>query len=71
MDELHRRIAANIRRIARAKKLVLTHLPDHAGVGRGHFFAVLAGERSPTIAWLAKIASALDVDVSDLVRPRR
>lgn len=71
MDELHRRIAANIRRVARAKKILLTHLPDRAGVARGHFFAVIAGEGNPTIAWLAKIASALDVDVSDLVRPRR
>ena len=69
MDDLHQRLADNIRRISEERGIVLTHLPDRSGVSRAHFFNVLAGNKSPTLGWLAKVAAALDVDPVELLRP--
>lgn len=69
MDSLDARLAANVRRIAKEKGLVLSHLPDFAGVNAAHFWYVLSGKRSPTVAWLAKLATAFGVDIVDLLRP--
>jgi DNA-binding Xre family transcriptional regulator len=63
-------VIRNIKAIARERGIMLTYLPDHAGVGRSTFFAFTAGKHSPTLSWLAKIADALDVDVADLLRKR-
>jgi transcriptional regulator with XRE-family HTH domain len=69
VDELHRRVVTRIREVAEERGIPLTHLPDRAGVARSHFWDVLAGRKSPTLAWLAKIATALDVDAGALVAP--
>ena len=66
MDAVHRRIARNIRARAKVKNILITHLPDRAGVGRSSFFNVMSGESSPTVRWLVKIAQALDCDMADL-----
>ncbi len=63
------RLAANVRRIAKEKGVVLSHLPDFASVNSAHFWFVLSGKRSPTLVWLAKLAKGLDVDVVDLLQP--
>jgi Cro/C1-type helix-turn-helix DNA-binding protein len=52
------------------RKIPISHLPDHADVSRSHFWDVMAGKKSPTLAWLDKIARALDADVADLVGRR-
>lgn len=67
MDELHQRVVDRIREVARKRRIAVTHLPDRAGVGRSHFWEVMAGRASPTLAWLARIAVALDVDAGELV----
>lgn len=56
-----------IRAIAEKRQIPVTHLPDRAGVGRSHFWEVMAGRASPTLAWLEKVAAALDVDPGELV----
>jgi transcriptional regulator with XRE-family HTH domain len=56
-----------IRALAEEREMALSHLADHAGVTRSHFWNVLAGKKSPTLQWLGKIAKALGVDVEDLV----
>ena len=71
VDELHRRLAANIRGIAQERQIALTHLPDRAGVTRSHFWAVLRGEKSPTLRWLERLAKALNVDAAELLARRR
>lgn len=38
-------------------------------MSRVHVYDVLAGRKSPTLKFLAKVAATLEVDVSDLVRP--
>lgn len=65
MDEIHRRVVRNIKAQAKLRMMPVTHLPDHAAVARSHFWDVMAGRKSPTLAWLSKIAKALDVDVGD------
>jgi hypothetical protein len=69
VDKLHRRVVSRIRETAARRKIPVTHLPDRAAVGRSHFWNVIAGRSSPTLAWLARIAAALEVDVADLVAP--
>lgn len=69
MDEPHRRVAERIRDLAAERGLALTHLADRAGVSRAQLWNVLGGSKSPTLAWLIKIADALGVDVIELLRP--
>ncbi len=71
VDVLHRRIARRIREIAKARGIPVSHVPDRAGVARGHFWHVLDATASPTVTWLEKIARVLDVEVEDLVARRR
>ena len=68
MSDVHRWLSQNIRRLAKARKIPLTHLADRAGVSRAELFNVLKGERSPTLRWVEAVAAALEVPVADLVR---
>lgn len=68
MDEVQRRLVTRIREIAAKRRIPVTHLPDRAGVARSHFWEVIKGNRSPTLKWIGKVATALDVDVADLFR---
>jgi transcriptional regulator with XRE-family HTH domain len=70
VDPLLQRVADNVRDIATAKGIALTHLPDRAGVARSYFWDVLGLRRNPTLKWLGKIADALDVDPAELVAKR-
>jgi DNA-binding phage protein len=63
-------VAKNVRAAARRKGVALTALADFAAVSRSQLFAVLARETSPTIDWLAKVATALDVEPWQLLMPR-
>lgn len=67
MDDFHQRVVDRIREVAEKRRIPVTHLPDRAGVGRSHFWEVMAGRASPTLAWLEKVAAALDVDPGELV----
>ncbi len=69
MDELQARVVARIRELAKASRLAVSHLPDHAGVSRSHFWEVMAGRKSPTLQWLDRIAVALSVDAVELLKP--
>ncbi|MBI5487415.1 MAG: helix-turn-helix transcriptional regulator [Deltaproteobacteria bacterium] len=61
-----------IRDLATARHVPVSHLPDRAGVARSHFWDVMAGRKSPTLKWLAKIAATLDVDPAALLAaPKR
>jgi DNA-binding phage protein len=55
--------------MADARRIPLSHVPDRCGLGRAHFFEVLAGRASPTLAWVTKVASVFEVDPSDLLTP--
>ena len=62
-------MAERIRTLAAARGIVLSHLPDRCGVGAGHFWRVMGGTASPTVAWLERVAETLSVTVADLVAP--
>lgn len=57
-----------MRAIAKLRGITITHLPDYAAVSRAHFWEVLAGRTSPTLAWITRIAKALEVKPIDLFR---
>jgi len=69
-SDLRKLVARNIRALARRRGLALTAVADFAGTARSQLFAVLATDSSPTLDWLAKIASALDVEPWQLLTPR-
>lgn len=68
-DELRARIGARIRELAKRQSMPITRLADAANVSRAHVFGVIAGRRAPTSDVLAKLATALGVDPSALVKP--
>ena len=63
-------LAKNVRAAAKRKRVALTALADFAAVSRSQLFAVLARETSPTLDWIAKVATALDVEPWQLLAPR-
>jgi transcriptional regulator with XRE-family HTH domain len=67
LDEEHRRVIEHIREFAAQRGITISHLPDRAGVARSHFWDVLAGRKSPTVSWLARIAVALEVDIDEML----
>lgn len=71
-DEVHARVASLIRERAASKKIPLKTLAERAGTSPSHLFAVLNGSRSPTLAWLCRVAEVLGCDPGELVKaPRR
>lgn len=63
-------LAKNIRATARARKVSLTALADFGGVSRAQVFNILRSSSSATIDWIAKVATALDVEPWQLLAPR-
>jgi DNA-binding phage protein len=68
--ELRTLLAKNIRLAAKRKRVALTALADFAGVSRSQVFSVLKSATSPTLDWVAKVATALDVEPWQLLAPR-
>ena len=63
-------VARNVRVAAKRKRIALTAVADFAGVSRSQVFAVLKATTSPTLDWIAKVATALDVEPWQLLAPR-
>jgi transcriptional regulator with XRE-family HTH domain len=59
--ELQNQLVEALRRVAEEQRVVLSHLPDRAGVSRSHFWDVLKGRKSPTLEWVEKVATSLEV----------
>jgi len=70
-DEVHARIAAQIRARASAKGVSLRALAETVGTSPSHLWAILGGRGSPTMAWLCRVAEVLECDPADLVRKPR
>lgn len=66
-------IAANVRRLAAERDLALAHLADYAGIGRTTIWRLLdandRGPSDPRLSTLTALAVALEVDITDLLRP--
>lgn len=67
MDVLQQRLVSRIRELARKRRIAITHIPDRCGLGRSHFFEVMAGRASPTLEWVTKIAVVFEVDPGELL----
>lgn len=53
---------------AEAKGLSLNRLGDFAGVSRGYMSMLMRAQKMPTIAIVAKLAAALEVEPWELLR---
>lgn len=63
-------LAENIRRLADARSLSLYVVADFAGISRAHLYAILRGEKNPTVATLVKLADVLGVEPWELLKPK-
>lgn len=69
--DIRKVMAANLRRIRTDKGLSQEELAFRCGVHRTYVSGVERGVRNPTITIVAKIAAALDVPASALLREDR
>jgi DNA-binding phage protein len=67
--ELRSLLAANVRAAAEGRGVTLTALADFAAVSRAQMFNVVAGKTSPTLDWISKVATALDMEPWQLLAP--
>lgn len=65
--EIKRRVGSNLERLRRQRGLSLERLANLAGVSRAMLGQIEAGESTPTIALLWKVARGLDVRFADLL----
>jgi len=70
-DELHARIAAQIRQRVAARGMTLRAFAEEMGTGPTHLWAILGGRRSPTMTWLCRAATVLECEPIVLLRPLR
>lgn len=63
-------IAENARRIRLARGLTQAQVASRLGVDRAHVSSLEQGQRNPTATTLWEIASALEVEIGELVSPR-
>jgi transcriptional regulator with XRE-family HTH domain len=70
-EEIRARVGGRIRELAARRKVTLNDLADRAKVSRSHLYAMLGGERAATTDVLTKLATALDVDPHELLKPPR
>lgn len=66
-QDLKRRVAENLSRLRKTRGLSLEKLAILSGVSRGMLGQIEAGESTPTIALLWKVARGLDVRFADLL----
>ncbi|MCH9687662.1 MAG: helix-turn-helix domain-containing protein [Deltaproteobacteria bacterium] len=70
-DEFHARVIARIRERSARRRLTTIQLADRAGVSRSHLFAILAGDSSPSLDFIHRLAEALGCDPHLLLKPYR
>ena len=66
-SECRERVATNVRRLARRKRISIEHLADFAGLSSGTLWKLLAHQHNPTLRTLVKLANALECDPQDLL----
>lgn len=68
-SDLRSVFARNVRASAEARGVSLNSLADFAGVSRAQMYNVLAGNSSPSLDWIAKVATVLERDAWELLVP--
>lgn len=61
--------AKNVRATAEERGLSLNSLADFAGVSRAQMYNVLAGNSSPSLDWISKVATVLELEAWQLLVP--
>jgi len=69
MDDPHATLADWIRYYAKRQGVSLTDVSESAGGSKTYIWAVLSGDKSPTLRWLVAVATALRVEPWQLIRP--
>lgn len=65
--DIRKRIGWNIRRLRAARELTQEDFATDSGFDRGYISGLERGVRNPSVLVLQRIATALDVDVADLL----
>ncbi|TDE01022.1 helix-turn-helix domain-containing protein [Jiangella asiatica] len=65
--EVARTLAANLRAARAARRWRLEDLAEHSGVSRGMIHQIENQRTNPSVATLARLCTALDVPVSELI----
>ena len=72
LDKEKQKISQDLGRFVRAKRTAMgmsqEEFADHAGFHRTYVGFLERGERTPTIATLARLARAFEIRISDLLR---
>ena len=72
LDKEKKKISQDLGRFVRAKRTAMgmsqEEFADHAGFHRTYVGFLERGERTPTIATLARLARAFEIRISDLLR---
>ncbi len=69
-NDLRARLGARVRELRKARRLTQEQLGERAGLSYKFLGEIERGLANPTISTLANLASALDLDIGDLlVRP--
>jgi transcriptional regulator with XRE-family HTH domain len=63
------RLKRQIQRLAKKHSWTMEQVAQEAGISRAHFFAIIMGTRSPSLAILKKLSDTFKVDVTDLLKP--
>ncbi|HCR66528.1 helix-turn-helix transcriptional regulator [Oceanicaulis sp. UBA2681] len=68
--ELRHVLALNIQRLRRERGFSQEAFADHAGMDRTYISGIERGVRNPTVGVLSRLATALDVEPWQLLKPR-
>jgi transcriptional regulator with XRE-family HTH domain len=66
-EDLHQRLALNVRRLREAAGLTLEQAAERSGMYWRHWQKVEAGEVNATLRTLARLGLALEVDPGELI----
>lgn len=66
---IERILADNIRDVAKRREISLNRLADLSGVSRSQLYNVLAGGTSASISWITRVATTLEVEPWQLIKP--
>ena len=69
--EIRQRIGWNLRRLRAQRELTQEDFATDSGFDRGYISGIERGVRNPSVLVLARIASALKVDVAELFDERK
>ena len=66
--DIRKRLGRNVRRLRGEMELSQEAFADNAGIHRTYVSDIERGVRNPTVTVLERLAKALDVTASDLIR---